>query len=310
MEFNTRNFHRMGTVIELTVQHYNANLVLDELSNRLTIYEKRFSAHDPTSELMEINQNAGIKPVKVHPQLLIKIGKKHSIVKNSSLNIAIGPLVNAWRIGFKDAKIPPSHSIRSLLKLTDANSIILNDEKQTVFLKAKGMFIDLGALAKGYIADRMIEDLKSMNVTAGLINLGGNVVTYESSPNHPDGYWRIGIQHPLLPRGNYIAVLKALNQSVVTSGIYERKFTIGKKIYHHILDPNTGYPIETEVAGLTIVSEQSIDGEIWTGRLFHESPQQIITTLDQFTDIEGIVITKSGELFYSDSLMPYLEIFS
>ncbi|KRG16295.1 thiamine biosynthesis protein ApbE [Virgibacillus soli] len=303
-----REIHMMGTIIQLAVQHQYANFVLDELIMQLKEYEQRFSAHDPASELMEVNKHAGIKPVKVNPSLyeLIKIGKKHSTAAGSSLNIAIGPLVQAWRIGFEDAHIPSEEIIQSLLSKTSAHDIKLDDEAQTVFLKHTGMFIDLGALAKGYIADLLINDLESMDVQAGLINLGGNVMTYGRSPNQEDGYWRVGIQHPMLPRGNYIAVLNALDQSVVTSGIYERKFTINNQTYHHILNPHTGYPIQSDIAGLTIVSKKSVDGEIWTGRLFGQSPDQIIDTLKHVKDVAGIIVTNNGELYYSKSLEPYL----
>src|SRR5699024_12292489 len=96
----------------------------------------------------------------------------------------------------------------------------------------------------------------SMNVSAGLINVGDNVMTYGPSPKQADGYWRIGIQNPFQSRGNFNAILRAYDQSVVTSGIYERKSTINNRTYHHILDPKTGYPIETEIASLTIRSEE------------------------------------------------------
>ncbi|MDM8100276.1 FAD:protein FMN transferase [Oceanobacillus oncorhynchi] len=308
MTMQTREIHRMGTIIQLSVQHDYADFIWDELILRLTEYEKRFSAHDASSELMEVNQNAGIRPVKVNPSLyqLIKIGKKHSTPADSALNITIGPLVQAWRIGFEDANVPSPKTIASLLSKTNAENIILNEEEQTVFLKHTGMFIDLGALAKGFIADLLIQDLESMDVSEALINLGGNVITHGNSPNQADGYWRIGIQHPLLPRGKYIAVLNALNQSVVTSGIYERNFTKDNRTYHHILDPRTGYPIESEIAGLTIVSKKSVDGEIWTSRLFGKSPRQIIDALDPLEDIEGIVVTMDGEMCYTESLKPYI----
>jgi FAD:protein FMN transferase len=304
----SREIHMMGTIIQLMIQHDNANFVLDEMINQLKEYEKRFSAHDPTSELMMINKNAGIMPVKVNPDLyeLIKIGKLHSTATDSKLNIAIGPLVQTWRIGFKDAQVPSEKTIQSLLSKTKASNIILDDQNQTVFLKHTGMFIDLGALAKGYIADLIIRYLENVNAQAALINLGGNVVTYGFSSKQEDGYWRIGIQHPLLPRGNYIAILRAFNQSVVTSGIYERKFTMNNQTYHHILDPNTGYPVQSEIAGLTVVSKKSVDGEIWTSRLFGQSATEIISTLNQIKDVAGIVITKNSELYYSESLKPYL----
>ncbi|WP_147210904.1 FAD:protein FMN transferase [Oceanobacillus sojae] len=308
MVMQTREIHMMGTVIQLSVQHDYADFVLEELILRLKEYEKRFSAHDSASELMEVNKNAGIKPVKVKSSLyeLIKIGKEHSTQADSSLNIAIGPLVQAWRIGFEDADVPSQTSIESLLSKTNACDIILDDKERTVFLKHADMFIDLGALAKGFIADLLIHDLESMNVSEALINLGGNVITHGASSKHEDGYWRIGIQHPFLPRGNYIAVLRAFNQSVVTSGIYERSFTKNNKTYHHILNPQTGYPIKSEIAGLTVVSKKSVDGEIWTSRLFGKTPRQIIDTLNQLEDIEGIVVTTDSEICYTEALKPYI----
>src|SRR5699024_8205818 len=113
MQIQHRDIHMMGTIIEITVQHDLPNLILDELIHRLKEYEKRFSAHDPESELMKVNKNAGIMPVKVKPSIykLIKLGKKHSTPPDSSLHITIGPLVQAWRIGFEDAHVPSQKEI-------------------------------------------------------------------------------------------------------------------------------------------------------------------------------------------------------
>lgn len=308
MAIQTCEIHMMGTNIQLSVEHNKPRIILDEIIMRLHEFDKRFSIHDPGSELMEVNNNAGVKPVKVHPDLykLIKIGKEHSSADNSYLNIAIGPLVQAWQIGSNEAHRPTPETIQKLLGKINARGIILNDQAQTVFLKQREMFIDLGAIAKGFIADLIIGDLDAMNVSAGLINLGGNVMTYGNAPKHEDNFWRIGIQHPFQVRGTYIAIVKALNQSVVTSGIYERKSIIDNQTYHHILDPNTGYPITTDIASLTVVSKKSIDGEIWTSRLFGQPSEQIINSLEQIKHVEGIVITKNGDLLYSTGIKPYL----
>lgn len=310
MKTDSRKVQMMGATIELTVQDDFPDLILDEMLISLEEYEKRFSAHDPASELMEVNKNAGIRPVRVHAELydLIKIGKNHSLPADSALNITIGPLVQAWRIGFKDAHLPNDDDIQSLLRITHPNDIILDDAAHTVFLTKRGMFIDLGALAKGYIADLLVGNLQIMDVPSALINLGGNVMTHGKAAKHVDGYFRIGIQHPFLSRGNYIALLKVFQQSVVTSGIYERKFTVGGKTYHHILDRHTGYPIETDVAGLTIVSDKSVDGEIWTGRLFGKSPDQVMEILSHEQGIYAIIITRDGELTFSEELKPFLTI--
>ena len=171
-----------------------------------------------------------------------------------------------------------------------------------VYLAQPGMAIDLGALAKGYFADKLLEYFISQNVQSAIIDLGGNVVTYGEAPHHEDGYWRIGIQHPMKPRGNFVLALKSKNQSIVTSGIYERTFTVDGKTYHHIFDSKTGHPMETDIASITVVSGKSLDGEIWTTRLFGQKPEQVLATLNNQEGLSGIVITKDGSLLYSKSL--------
>lgn len=221
---------------------------------------------------------------------------------DSALNIAIGPLIQEWRIGFNDANYPSPEKIQSLLPLIDPAAIHLDEKKQTVYLELAGMAIDLGALAKGYFADKIIADFKRAGVTSAFIDLGGNVLTYGEAPQRADGCWRIGIQNPFLPRGNHVAVVKVQNESVVTSGIYERKFDWQGQSYHHIFDRQTGYPIKTNLASLTIVSKESLAGEIWTTRLFGRSAQEVLTELNRLDDIEGIVITTDQQIAYSQGL--------
>ena len=197
----------MGTIIDLLVTHTHPDAILEEAIQRLKTYEQRFSANDPTSELMQINHLAGKAPLAVHPDLfqLIKMGKYHSLAPGSHLNIAIGPLVQTWRIGFGDAKVPEAEEIQRLLAITDPKKILLSEKDQTVFLQQESMAIDLGAVAKGYIADLLTAYFKEAGVASALINLGGNVIVFGPSQNHEDPYWRIGIQNPLLPRAHIIA---------------------------------------------------------------------------------------------------------
>ena len=304
MQQKRTSIRMMGTIIDLMVEHDSPDAVLAEATKRLGIYEQRFSANDSTSELMQINHLAGKAPLAVHPDLfhLIKVGKYHSSAPGSHLNIAIGPLVQTWRIGFGDAKVPNAEEIQRLLEITDPNKILLSEKDQTVFLQQEGMAIDLGAVANGYIADLLTAYFKEAGVASALINLGGNVVVFGPSQNHEDPYWRIGIQNPLLPRAHYSAVLKIQNQSAVTSGVYERRLEAQGKHYHHILDPKTGYPAETDVISLTVVADDSVDGEIWTTRFFGQPVDVILATLDRSEAIDGILIMKDGSLICSKGL--------
>ena len=293
----------MGASIHLTIFHEDAQNLLLQSEQLLHLYKNRFSANDADSELMEINLQAGKKAVKVHPELfeLIELGKKHSIAANSYLNIAIGPLVQTWRIGFSDAKLPSEEEIQRLLKITDPEEIVLNDSNREVYLSKEGMRIDLGALAKGYIADKLKEFLVEQGVQSGIIDLGGNILTIGENPTFQRP-WRIGIQNPVLDRGEHVAVIEVSDASVVTSGIYERQLVVDGKTYHHIFDRTTGYPMETELASITIVAEKSVDCEIWTTRLFGQNPYDIIEEIEQQSGLEAFVITKNQKMMYTSGI--------
>ncbi|KAA0119644.1 MULTISPECIES: FAD:protein FMN transferase [Streptococcus] len=304
MDFASCSLHLMGSSICISLCHERAEILLDEAVQLLHLYKNRFSANDEDSELMSINHLAGIESISVHPELfeLIELGKYHSQAEGSHLNITIGPLVQTWRIGFSDARLPSREEIQQALSLTDPNLLELNPEDCSVFLTKKGMKLDLGALAKGYIADKIKDYLLSQGVTSALINLGGNVLTIGHNAVSQRA-WRIGIQNPKQPRGNHSAILAVTNQSVVTSGIYERTLTVEGQNYHHILDRKTGYPIENQLASLTIVSDKSVDGEIWTTRLFGESPTSILSQIEQQTGIEALIITQDDQIFCSSGLL-------
>ena len=293
----------MGASIHLTIFHEDAQNLLLQSEQLLHLYKNRFSANDADSELMEINLQAGKKAVQVHPELfeLIELGKKHSIAANSYLNIAIGPLVQTWRIGFSDAKLPSEEEIQRLLKITDPEEIVLNDSNREVYLSKEGMRIDLGALAKGYIADKLKEFLVEQGVQSGIIDLGGNILTIGENPTFQRP-WRIGIQNPALDRGEHVAVIEVSDASVVTSGIYERQLVVDGKTYHHIFDRTTGYPMETELASVTIVAEKSVDCEIWTTRLFGQNPYDIIEEIEQQPGLEAFVITKNQKMMYTSGI--------
>ncbi|HGC6812210.1 TPA: FAD:protein FMN transferase [Streptococcus agalactiae] len=301
----------MGTTIDIQINSKNAQKQIQEVIELLELYKNRFSANDFNSELMAINNNAGIKPIQVHPDLfeLITIGKEHSLARPGNLNIAIGPLVQTWRIGFSDAKLPSPSEISEAMILSDPTHILLDSKNQSVFLNRIGMKIDLGALAKGYIADKIIIYLKNEMIDSAIINLGGNVLVHGDNPNRSEGYWVIGIQHPKKKRGQNIGAVKIKNQSVVTSGTYERRLIIDDKEYHHIFDRQTGYPIQTEMASISIVSKQSVDCEIWTTRLFGLSIKEALDILNAVSYIEGIIITKDDRIYLSDGLKHHFQLF-
>lgn len=307
MNLSSRSERLMGTTITVSIFHPQADEILAQCFELLRSYEHRFSANDASSELMEVNHQAGIAPVQVHPDLfeLIALGTLHSQAKNSHLNIAIGPLVQTWRIGFSNARRPAPEEIEQAILKIDPQQIQLDQENYTVFLKRPGMKIDLGALAKGYSADLIATYLRGKGIKDALIDLGGNILTVGQHPVKQQP-WRIGIQNPVEKRGNHLLVLSIKDKSVVTSGIYERHLEVDGQSFHHIFDSATGYPVETDLASITIISDRSVDGEIWTTRLFGDSSTSILNTIESLPGIETLLVSQSGKIAYTSGLQSYL----
>ena len=307
MDLSSRSERLMGTTITVSICDPQADELLAHCFELLRSYEHRFSANDASSELMEVNHQAGIAPVQVHPDLfeLIALGTLHSQAKNSHLNIAIGPLVQTWRIGFSNARRPAPEEIEQAILKIDPQQIQLDQENYTVFLKRPGMKIDLGALAKGYSADLIATYLRGKGIKDALIDLGGNILTVGQHPVKQQP-WRIGIQNPVEKRGNHLLVLSIKDKSVVTYGIYERHLEVDGQSFHHIFDSATGYPVETDLASITIISDRSVDGEIWTTRLFGDSSTSILNTIESLPGIETLLVSQSGKIAYTSGLQSYL----
>lgn len=165
-----------------------------------------------------------------------------------------------------------------------------------MFLTRAGMEIDLGAIAKGYIADRVRDYLHKEGAELGLINLGGNIQTLGS----PEGGWSVGLKKPFAGDA-LIGTMIVENVSVVTSGTYERYFEQDGKRYHHILDPRTGYPLDNELDSVTIISKDSIDGDIWTTLMYGMGVEKGCAALRARPDIEAIFVTKTKEVVFSSA---------
>ena len=256
-------------------------------------YEDLLTVNRAHSQVMDINHAAGQHPVIVSRPVfeLIRCAKAASLLKDSAFNLAIGPLVKRWKIGFRGDSVPPADDIAALLAITRPEDVILDEAQSSVFLARAGMEIDLGAIAKGYIADRVRDYLHKEGTERGLINLGGNIQTLGS----PEGGWSVGLKKPFVSDA-LIGAMTVENRSVVTSGTYERFFEQNGKRYHHILDPRTGYPLDN---ALDSVSKESIDGDIWTTLMYGMGIEKGCAVLRSRPDIEAIFVTKTKEVVIS-----------
>lgn len=289
-----------------TIRLYGAknNEIFDRVHHIMLNYNQLFNANNKQSYLMKLNQQAGLKAQTVPKELfkLIKLGLIHSQDKYSQLNIAIGPLVKLWSIGFSDAQYPNPEEIQEVLELCQPNLVSLDSKKSTVYLEKKGMEIDLGAIVKGYIADQIVSYLISQNIPSGFVNLGGNIKVFGPNPLRQDNLWHIGIQNPVKIRGEEIGKIVGKDMAIVTSGTYERKFIHHNKIFHHLISRETGYPIITNLNSLTIVSPTALTADTFSTKLFGLSHKKIQLILKKENEIEYLSISDNQQVKMSSKL--------
>ncbi|MGY2797300.1 FAD:protein FMN transferase [Ewingella americana] len=287
----------MGSPILLKLFEHNESLA-SRVFRLIKQQENIFTVNRPHSEVMAVNHAAGSHPVEVSQPVyeLIKRAKAVSLLEDSLFNFTIGPLVKRWKIGFNGHSVPAASDLQSLLALTNPHDVALDDAARSVFLQHAGMEIDLGAIAKGYIADVVRDFLLAEQVPQGLINLGGNVQTLGASGQEG---WGIGLKKPFAAEDALLGVIHVSNKSVVTSGIYERYFELDGRRYHHILDPKTGYPLDNELQSVTVISEDSIDGDIYTTLLYGMGVEKSLEYLQNFAHIEAIFVTKQQQIVCS-----------
>lgn len=261
--------HALGTAITLQIYGMKDDYIINKSFELIDHYEDLLTVNRDVSEVMDVNHAAGKEAVQVTPGTygLIKLAVEKSR-ENFGFNALIGPVVKLWHIGFKGAHVPTDDQIKEKMALIDPANVILNDQDQTVFLTKKGMELDLGGIAKGWIADRIKDYWLACGVKSGIINLGGNILLVGDSPKRPSGNWAIGVQDPKASRGGNITSVMVQECSAVTSGTYERYLVVDGKKYHHLIDPRTGYPVQTDLAGVTTFTKKSVDAEIECKRLF------------------------------------------
>lgn len=294
----------MGTYVKVQIFDEDKEDVLEKAFNRIKELDKKITVNEPGSEVDEINKQAGIQPVKVSDDVydLIKDAVYYSEDSQGGFDLTVGPITELWHIGFDDARKPEQSEIDALLPLVDYHKVVLNDEEKTVFLPEKGMQLDLGAIAKGYITDEAIAVLKDNKVQAGIVDLGGNVYVLGNNPKSESGEWRVGIQDPNEARNTVVGSVKEKNKSLVTSGIYERNLEVDGKLYHHLFDSKTGYPFENDIAGVTIVSDTSIAGDGLSTAVFSMGVKKGMAYVEGLEGVDAIFVTKEDDIYVSSGL--------
>ena len=261
--------------------------LMQELSQMIDMY-------DPSSELSEVNRAAYENPVKVSDELfsLIEYAYDVTVDTDGAFNIAIGPLVRLWGIGGGDEKRPSDEETEETLELVDWKDIVIDEQEHSIRFLKEGMLIDLSAVGKGYISEKVASYFRDNGAESAIINLGGNVYALG---RHPGGRpWKIGLQNPDSERGGYYSTVECTDEAVVTSGGYERFFIDEDgTVYHHILDSDTGYPSSSDIISSSIISNDATLADMLSTACFVSGSEKAVA-MAEYYGVKAVFLTKDG----------------
>ncbi len=287
----------LGTVVSLTV-YAEDDSSLKGAFELCRDYENMLSSTIEGSDVWKINHSQGTAvEVSSETAEIIALSLEYSRLTDGAFDITVAPLSALW--GFSDVSpsVPDADSISALLPMVDYRLITVEGNTVTV---PEGCSIELGAIAKGYISDRLCDYFADCNVTAALINLGGNVATFGQKPDGSE--WQIGIRDPQGEYSDYAFTLSLGETSVVTSGIYERCFEENGVMYHHLLSSADGYPVNNDIASVTIVCRSGVDADALSTSLYLMGFEKGFDHAEKSDDFEAVFILRSGEIFKTSGI--------
>lgn len=268
---------------------------LREIETLCARYELLLSRFNPDSRLFALNAAAG-KWIDVGDELadVLRAALGYCERTGGLFDITMGGVCRLW--DFRRGIVPDGAAIAEALAHVDWRNVQVEGIRARI--TDPQATIDLGGMAKGYIADRVIDLLKRRGATTGVINLGGNVACLGSKPD--GSAWNVGLRAPVPSGGSLQAAsftsVSVRGKSVVTSGVYERTFMRNGRVLHHILDPRTGKPAETDVLSATVIADKSIDADGYTTALIIMGADEALTFAEQTPGIEAILLTTNAHL--------------
>lgn len=310
-----------------------AQSVYDNLEVYHELFDK-YHTYDGINNIKTINDNAGVSPVKVDQKIidLLLFSKEAYELSDGKVNVAFGAVLEVWHDyrteGTEDptvAKLPPMELLNEKANHADINKVIINEEESTVYLEDPDMSLDVGAVAKGYATEQVTRILIAEGYTNALLSVGGNVRAIGSkgysitaamsnvdnnagnSAIDADKAWNVGIQNPELEsEEKYLDILNLQNLSLVSSGDYERYYTVDGVEYHHIIDPVTLMPAEYFKA-VSIVTEDSGLADALSTAIFNMTFEEGLQLIEDLPDTEALWVYEDGEEKYSSGFEAFIK---
>jgi len=297
----------MNTNVEQKIFGDSSNAIYNTAMKELHRLENMMSFYRDVSEVSLLNRQAGKEAVKLSEDMMLVLqrAKYYSLLSAGAFNIMLSPLIQLWRKAGAENKLPPDGDIKSALALCDNENLELDMDNHTAYLKKEGCMVDLGAIGKGFAADVCCGIYEDMGAESAFINLGGNV---RAIGNRADGQWAVGIQHPDKARGNCYCAVMCSDLSVVTSGGYERYQEINGVRYHHILDGTTGYPSETDLKSVTVISKSSIQADALSTAAFVMGLNKGVELIYTSKCVGAVFLTTSNEIYMTKGVKEHLKL--
>lgn len=295
----SRSDFLLNTFVTITLYDTEEEEILDSCIQLCREYENRFSKTIPASEVYKMNHRTAEEQsfsLSLDAARLLKTGLYYSELSNGSFDLTIEPLSSLWNFSSGNAVVPARGEIEAAAAKVNYQNLRLEDT--TLTFLSPDTTLDFGSIAKGFIADRLKEYLVSRGVKRAIINLGGNVLCVGGRSE--DTPFLIGLQMPFDEQNQTFANLEINDCSVVSSGVYERNFEVDGVLYHHLLDPNTGYPYDNGLLSVTIISPYSVDGDALSTACFAMGLEEGLELIDSIDDTYAIFMTEDKEIHYSE----------
>ena len=293
-----RTFFGFDTVCSVSFYKGGNQSILTRCEELLQEHEWIFDRFDEDGLIFAINNFA--EPVMIDYAVAdcIRIAKEYNEISGGLFDITLAPIMDMYGFGSDEPSVPDEEMLKVLLSTMTGMDKLQVDESD-MLIKPFGVQMDLGAIAKGYTADRMRELLEDSKVRSAIINLGGNVVVMGDKDGEP---FSVGIQYPFEADGTSIAAVLVSDASVVTSGIYQRYFEKDGKIYHHIIDPTTGRPADTDLYSATIITDSAAKADAMSTVCMLLGAEKAMELIENTAGFEAVFVTNENEVIYTSGL--------
>ena len=295
----------LNTFVDIKIYDSDDTTILDDAMAICKDYESRFSRTIESSEIYELNHRPADQQtfeLSDETARLLEIALRYCEVSDGAFDITIEPVSSLWDFTSGEAVIPAASDIDAAVRKTGYENLLLDGN--TLTFLSPDTTIDLGAIAKGFIADEIKDYLVDAGVESAVINLGGNVLCVGEKPD--GSAFKIGLQKPFAETSETFATAAIKDMSVVTSGVYERHFEVDGKNYHHILDPKTGYPYDNGLISVTILSESSADGDGLSTTCFSLGLEDGMELVESLDGVYACFIDEEYNVYYSDGMEEFI----